>query len=166
MMKNIIITKSEYVPGIKAITKIQDFQQDQELFQYCSLPEVSQVCKQYLKFVISLNTFGKENNLFSKFHQTDRTDRSPMFHKSKDIIPTKYRLLGLINEGDMKFHILQAQTRVYLVRSELQNSVYTCTKENQPGNNKNENKISIFPNNIIINIKMTLPTVFRRHISL
>jgi hypothetical protein len=53
-----------------------------------------------------------------------------MFHKSKDIISTKYRLLGLINEGDMKFHILQAQTRVYLVRSELQNSVYTCTKEN------------------------------------
>ena len=41
MMKDIIITKSEYVSGKKAITKIQDFQQDQELFQYCTLPEVS-----------------------------------------------------------------------------------------------------------------------------
>ena len=33
-MKNIIIAKSEYVPEKKAITKIQDFQQDQELFLF------------------------------------------------------------------------------------------------------------------------------------
>jgi len=40
-MKDIAITKSEYVPGKKAIAKIQYFQQDKDLYDYCTLPEVS-----------------------------------------------------------------------------------------------------------------------------
>ena len=40
IMRDIAIAKSEFVPGEKAITKVQDFQNDDVLFQYCRLPEV------------------------------------------------------------------------------------------------------------------------------
>ncbi|CAF2540198.1 unnamed protein product [Rotaria sp. Silwood2] len=40
VMKDIAIAKSEFVDGEKAITKIQDFTLDDELFQYCCLPEI------------------------------------------------------------------------------------------------------------------------------
>lgn len=40
IMRDITIAKSESVPDQKAITKIQDFQDDPELFRYCSLPQV------------------------------------------------------------------------------------------------------------------------------
>ncbi|CAF1201538.1 unnamed protein product [Rotaria sordida] len=40
IMKDIAIAKSEFVDGEKAITKIQDFTLDDELFQYCCLPEI------------------------------------------------------------------------------------------------------------------------------
>ena len=40
-MKDVAIAKSEFLSGEKAITKIQDFQNDEELFEYCCEPEVS-----------------------------------------------------------------------------------------------------------------------------
>ena len=40
VMKDIAIAKSEFADGEKAITKIQDFTFDDELFQYCCLPEI------------------------------------------------------------------------------------------------------------------------------
>ena len=40
IMKDIAIAKSEFADGEKAITKIQDFVFDDELFQYCCLPDV------------------------------------------------------------------------------------------------------------------------------
>ncbi|CAF4376795.1 unnamed protein product [Rotaria socialis] len=40
IMKDVAIAKSEFADGEKAITKIQDFTLDDELFQYCCLPEV------------------------------------------------------------------------------------------------------------------------------
>jgi len=43
-MKDITIAKSEFLEGEKAITKIQDFTNDDELFEYCCLPEIIQVC--------------------------------------------------------------------------------------------------------------------------
>ena len=39
-MKDIAIAKSEFADGEKAITKIQDFTLDDELFKYCCLPEI------------------------------------------------------------------------------------------------------------------------------
>ena len=41
VMKDVAIAKSEFVEGEKAVTKIQDFQHDDVLFEYCCLPEVS-----------------------------------------------------------------------------------------------------------------------------
>ncbi|XP_058915208.1 phytanoyl-CoA dioxygenase, peroxisomal [Kogia breviceps] len=40
VMRDVTISKSEYVPSEKAITKVQDFQEDKELFRYCTLPEI------------------------------------------------------------------------------------------------------------------------------
>lgn len=40
VMKDVAIAKSEFRDDEAAITKIQDFQFDDELFDYCQLPEV------------------------------------------------------------------------------------------------------------------------------
>ena len=40
VMRDVAIAKSEFVQGEKAVTKIQDFQNDPVLFDYCELPEV------------------------------------------------------------------------------------------------------------------------------
>ncbi|XP_028397858.1 phytanoyl-CoA dioxygenase, peroxisomal-like [Dendronephthya gigantea] len=40
IMKDVSIVKSEYVQGEKAVNKIQDFQLDDTLFSYCTLPEI------------------------------------------------------------------------------------------------------------------------------
>ncbi|XP_067931714.1 phytanoyl-CoA dioxygenase, peroxisomal-like [Watersipora subatra] len=40
VMKDVAIAKSEFVSGEKAITKIQDFQHYEPLFNYCALPEI------------------------------------------------------------------------------------------------------------------------------
>ncbi|XP_040104498.1 phytanoyl-CoA dioxygenase, peroxisomal [Oryx dammah] len=39
VMRGATITKSEYVPSEKVVSKVQDFQEDLELFRYCTLPE-------------------------------------------------------------------------------------------------------------------------------
>jgi phytanoyl-CoA hydroxylase len=41
VMRDIAIAKSEFKEGERAITKLQDFQWDEVLFDYCKLPEVS-----------------------------------------------------------------------------------------------------------------------------
>lgn len=40
MMRDVAILKSEFVADQKAVSKIQDFQEDPELFRYCTLPQV------------------------------------------------------------------------------------------------------------------------------
>lgn len=47
VMKDVAIVKSEFTDGEKAISKIQDFCQDDELFEYCCLPEVIQYVKSF-----------------------------------------------------------------------------------------------------------------------
>ena len=40
VMRDVTIPRSEYVPSEKVVSKVQDFQEDEELFRYCTLPEV------------------------------------------------------------------------------------------------------------------------------
>lgn len=47
VMKDVAIAKSEFAIGEKAITKIQDFTLDDELFKYCCLPEIVQHVKNF-----------------------------------------------------------------------------------------------------------------------
>lgn len=39
-MKDVTIVKSGCAVSEKVVTKIQEFQEDEELFRYCTLPEV------------------------------------------------------------------------------------------------------------------------------
>ena len=47
VMKDVTIAKSEYVTGEKAITKVQDFCNDDELFEYCCLAEIVKYVKAF-----------------------------------------------------------------------------------------------------------------------
>lgn len=40
LMKDVTIAKTDLAPSERVITKAQDFQEDEELFRYCTLPEV------------------------------------------------------------------------------------------------------------------------------
>ncbi|XP_064795168.1 phytanoyl-CoA dioxygenase, peroxisomal-like [Oncorhynchus masou masou] len=40
VMRDVSIAKSEFIPDQKAISKLQDFQEEPELFRYCSLPQL------------------------------------------------------------------------------------------------------------------------------
>lgn len=62
VMKDIAIAKSEFLEGEKAITKIQDFCHDDELFEYCTLPELVQ----YIKSLIGPNLMAMHTMLINK----------------------------------------------------------------------------------------------------
>ncbi|KAJ0056915.1 hypothetical protein NL108_000714, partial [Boleophthalmus pectinirostris] len=40
VMRDVAIAKSEFVPDQRAVSKVQDFHEDPELFRYCSLPQI------------------------------------------------------------------------------------------------------------------------------
>ncbi|XP_039648100.1 phytanoyl-CoA dioxygenase, peroxisomal-like isoform X2 [Perca fluviatilis] len=40
VMRDVAIVKSEFVADEKAVSKLQDFQEDPELFRYCNLPQI------------------------------------------------------------------------------------------------------------------------------
>ncbi|XP_033889505.1 phytanoyl-CoA dioxygenase, peroxisomal-like [Acipenser ruthenus] len=39
-MRDVAISKSEFLPDRSVVSKLQDFQEDQELFRYCTLPQI------------------------------------------------------------------------------------------------------------------------------
>lgn len=62
IMKDIAIAKSEFVDGEKAITKIQDFCADDELFEYCCHPDVVK----YVKCITGDNIMAMHTMLINK----------------------------------------------------------------------------------------------------
>ncbi|CAF0907420.1 unnamed protein product [Brachionus calyciflorus] len=75
VMKDVSIAKSEFVEGEKAITKVQDFCYDDELFAYCCLPEVVQ----YVKELIGPNLMAMHTMLINKPPDTGNlTSRHPL----------------------------------------------------------------------------------------
>ncbi|VTJ78019.1 Hypothetical predicted protein, partial [Marmota monax] len=40
IIRDVSSVESEYIPNEKTIARIQDYQEDKELFRYCTLPEV------------------------------------------------------------------------------------------------------------------------------
>lgn len=62
LMRDIAISKSEFVSGEKAITKIQDFQWDDTLFDYCRLPEVLR----YIEGFVGQNVMAMHTMLINK----------------------------------------------------------------------------------------------------
>ena len=75
VMKDVSIAKSEFVDGEKAITKIQDFCFDDELFSYCCLPEIVQ----YVNSIIGPNVVAMHTMLINKPPDTGSlTSRHPL----------------------------------------------------------------------------------------
>ena len=75
VMKDVSIAKSEFVEGEKAITKVQDFCYDDELFEYCCLPEIVQ----YVKDLIGPNLMAMHTMLINKPPDTGLlTSRHPL----------------------------------------------------------------------------------------
>lgn len=62
VMKDVTIAKSEFVEGEKAITKIQDFTYDDELFEYCCLPEIVD----HVKSIVGENVMAMHTMLINK----------------------------------------------------------------------------------------------------
>ena len=62
VMKDVAIAKSEFLEGEKAITKIQDFCFDDELFEYCCLPEIVS----YVKSITGPNVMAMHTMLINK----------------------------------------------------------------------------------------------------
>lgn len=54
-MRDVTIGKSEYVPSENMVTKVQDFQEDEELFSYCTLPEVQDLPAFSFSLIASLH---------------------------------------------------------------------------------------------------------------
>lgn len=75
VMKDVSIAKSEFVEGEKAITKVQDFCYDEELFEYCCLPELVN----FVKGIIGPNLMAMHTMLINKPPDTGLlTSRHPL----------------------------------------------------------------------------------------
>ncbi|RNA28319.1 phytanoyl- peroxisomal [Brachionus plicatilis] len=75
VMKDVSIAKSEFVQGEKAITKVQDFCYDDELFEYCCLPEMVK----YIQSIIGPNLMAMHTMLINKPPDTGLlTSRHPL----------------------------------------------------------------------------------------
>uniref|UniRef100_A0A8C3VQB7 Phytanoyl-CoA dioxygenase, peroxisomal n=1 Tax=Catagonus wagneri TaxID=51154 RepID=A0A8C3VQB7_9CETA len=75
VMRDVSISKSEYVPTEKMITKIQDFQEDEELFRYCTLPEILK----YVECFTGPNIMAMHTMLINKPADTgNKTSRHPL----------------------------------------------------------------------------------------
>ncbi|KAK7102183.1 phytanoyl-CoA dioxygenase, peroxisomal-like [Littorina saxatilis] len=75
IMRDVAIAKSEFVPGEKAITKLQDFQNDDVLFGYCCLPEVVT----YVESILGENMLAMHTMLINKPPDAGKkTSRHPM----------------------------------------------------------------------------------------
>ena len=62
VMRDVTIAKSEFVEGEKAITKIQDFCQDDLLFEFCRAPEIVQ----YIQGICGKNLMAMHTMLINK----------------------------------------------------------------------------------------------------
>lgn len=88
VMKDVAITKSEFLDGEKAITKIQDFCFDDELFEFCTLPEIID----YVKSVTGPNVMAMHTMLINKppgnfiISKFDRILRVFFFFKLKEFV--------------------------------------------------------------------------------
>ncbi|KAM9328283.1 phytanoyl-CoA dioxygenase, peroxisomal isoform 2-T2 [Pholidichthys leucotaenia] len=75
VMRDVAITKSEFVPDQKAVSKIQDFQEDPELFRYCTLPEILK----YVECFTGPNIMAMHTMLINKPPDAGKkTSRHPM----------------------------------------------------------------------------------------
>ncbi|XP_075408477.1 phytanoyl-CoA dioxygenase, peroxisomal isoform X1 [Tenrec ecaudatus] len=75
VMRDVALAKSEFIPNEKAVTKVQDFQEDEELFRYCTLPEILK----YVECFTGPNILAMHTMLINKPPDTGKkTSRHPL----------------------------------------------------------------------------------------
>ncbi|KAM4569428.1 phytanoyl-CoA dioxygenase, peroxisomal [Odontesthes bonariensis] len=75
VMRDVSILKSEFVPDQKAVSKLQDFQESRELFQYCCLPQILK----YVECFTGPNVMAMHTMLINKPPDAGKkTSRHPM----------------------------------------------------------------------------------------
>ncbi|XP_037616738.1 phytanoyl-CoA dioxygenase, peroxisomal [Sebastes umbrosus] len=75
VMRDVAIAKSEFVPDQKAVTKLQNFQEDPELFEYCALPQILN----YVECFTGPNIMAMHTMLINKPPDAGKkTSRHPM----------------------------------------------------------------------------------------
>ncbi|XP_058883264.1 phytanoyl-CoA dioxygenase, peroxisomal isoform X2 [Acipenser ruthenus] len=74
-MRDVAISKSEFLPDQSAVSKLQDFQEDQELFRYCTLPQILK----YVECFTGPNIMAMHTMLINKPPDAGKkTSRHPM----------------------------------------------------------------------------------------
>ncbi|KPP60682.1 hypothetical protein Z043_121292 [Scleropages formosus] len=74
-MRDVTIAKSEFVPDQRAVSKLQDFQEDPELFRYCKLPQILK----YVECFTGPNIMAMHTMLINKPPDAGKkTSRHPM----------------------------------------------------------------------------------------
>ncbi|KAL6460018.1 hypothetical protein MHYP_G00317770 [Metynnis hypsauchen] len=74
-MKDVAIAKTEFVQDQKAVSKLQDFQEDPELFRYCALPQILK----YVECFTGPNIMAMHTMLINKPPDAGKkTSRHPM----------------------------------------------------------------------------------------
>uniref|UniRef100_A0A3B1JPN5 Phytanoyl-CoA dioxygenase, peroxisomal n=1 Tax=Astyanax mexicanus TaxID=7994 RepID=A0A3B1JPN5_ASTMX len=83
VMRDVAIAKSEFVRDQKAVSKLQDFQDDAELFRYCSLPQILK----YVECFTGPNIMAMHTMLINK--PPDAGKHTPKYenylHKDRDL---------------------------------------------------------------------------------
>ncbi|KAM5235007.1 phytanoyl-CoA dioxygenase, peroxisomal isoform 1-T1 [Ctenodactylus gundi] len=75
VMKDVSVAKSEHSQSEKVVSKIQDFQEDEELFRYCTLPEILK----YVECFTGPNIMAIHTMLINKPPDTGKkTSRHPL----------------------------------------------------------------------------------------
>ncbi|XP_063074136.1 phytanoyl-CoA dioxygenase, peroxisomal-like [Engraulis encrasicolus] len=75
VMRDVAIAKSEFMPDQKAVSKLQDFVEDPELFRYCALPEILK----YVECFTGPNIMAMHTMLINKPPDAGKkTSRHPM----------------------------------------------------------------------------------------
>ncbi|XP_076428871.1 phytanoyl-CoA dioxygenase, peroxisomal [Peromyscus maniculatus bairdii] len=75
VMRDVTITKLDYAPNEKVVTKIQDFQEDEELFRYCTLPQILK----YVECFTGPNIMAMHTMLINKPSDSGKkTSRHPL----------------------------------------------------------------------------------------
>ncbi|XP_048075480.2 phytanoyl-CoA dioxygenase, peroxisomal-like isoform X4 [Ursus arctos] len=91
IMRDVTIEKSEYAPSERTVSKVQSFQEDEELFRYCTLPEVLK----YVECFTGPNIMAMHTMLINKPPDSGKkTSRHPLhqdlhyfpFRPSNDIV--------------------------------------------------------------------------------
>uniref|UniRef100_A0AAY5L1H9 Phytanoyl-CoA dioxygenase, peroxisomal n=1 Tax=Esox lucius TaxID=8010 RepID=A0AAY5L1H9_ESOLU len=75
MMRDVSNNRSEFIPDQKTVSKLQDFQEEPELFRYCTLPQILK----YVECFTGPNIMAMHTMLINKPPDTgEKTSRHPM----------------------------------------------------------------------------------------